>query len=108
MIEDIFKQYTPCFVKLRDYGFVQDGDKYIFKTCFYDNQFEAVIDVSVQSIGQSVVQGRVFDIANKEEYSPLHIENWQGTFVNEVRSAYKDILLDIRDICFVRLNRVLV
>lgn len=75
MIEDIFKQYTPCFVKLRDYGFVQ---------------------------------GRVFDIANKEEYSPLHIENWQGTFVNEVRSAYKDILLDIRDICFVRLNRVLV
>lgn len=104
--ESIFKQYTPCFAKLKAYGFVQKDGKYSFKICFYDKQFEAVIEVLEQSAGLGAglctVQGKVFDLANKEEYLPLHVENWQGTFINEVRSAYKDILLDIRNACFTK------
>lgn len=96
--ESIFKQYVPCFEKLKEYGFVQNEGRHSFKTCFYDKQFEAVIDVSEQG----TVQGKVFDIANNEEYLLLHIESWQGTFVNEIRSAYKEILLGIRDRCFTK------
>lgn len=99
MIEDsIFKQYTPCFAKLENYGFVKNEGRYSFKTCFFQEQFEAVIEISAQG----AVQGRVFDIASNEEYALLNVENWQGTFVNEVRSAYKEILLDIRDTCFLK------
>lgn len=96
--ESFFKQYVPNFAKFEQYGFVLQSGKYVFKTCFFQKQFEAVLEISKQG----TVQGKVFDLVNNEEYSPLHIESWQGSFVNEVRSAYTEILLDIRDTCFTR------
>lgn len=110
----VFKQYVPCFEKLTQFGFVQNEGRYTFKTCFFHNQFEAVIEVFEQEAEQGaeqgteqcprqgIVQGKVFDLAGNEEYLPLHVENWQGTFINEVRSAYKEILLGIRDACFIK------
>lgn len=98
----LFKYYTPCFEQLKQYGFVRKDEKYISKTYCYNNQFQAVVEVSEQGGAPCAVQGKVFDLANCEEYLPLQIENWQGSFVNEVRSAYKDILLAIRERCFIK------
>lgn len=103
MVEEaVFKQYAPCFEKLKQYGFVRKGGSYSFKTRFFQEKFEAVIKISAQGSALCPVQGKVFDPANEEEYLPLQAENWQGTFVNEVRSAYRDILLAIRDACFIK------
>lgn len=44
--ESFFKQYVPNFAKFEQYGFVLQSGKYVFKTCFFQKQFEAVLEIS--------------------------------------------------------------
>lgn len=93
--EKIFKKYTPNFKKIHDFGFKKQGNKYIFEKSFLNNQFNAIIELDKS------ITGKVIDIENNDEFLPLRIENQEGTFVGEVRTAYEQILIEIRDNCFV-------
>lgn len=96
-IEDnIFKRYSADFDKLKKYGFKKKHKNFVLEKLFRDNLFKAVITVNADG----KVSGTVFDLENDDEYLPLKVETYQGAFVGEVRAAYEELLLDIRDNCF--------
>ena len=96
--ENLFKRYIPNFDKLEDYGFIKSDDAYRIEKLFKENSFKAVITVK----SDNSISGTVYDVENDDEFLPLRIENNQGAFVNEVKSEYEKLLVDIRDNCFIK------
>ena len=97
MIEnEVFDKYKPLFNNLNDYGFKFDGEVYRIAKTFLNDEFKAIISISKQG----KVTGEVIELAFNEEYTNLRLETLNGAFVNEVREAYREILLDIRKSCF--------
>lgn len=96
--KDIFQKYTPDFKKLVRYGFKEDNTVYHYEKVFNDNEFKAIIEISKDGI----ISGKVYDLENNDEFLPLKIESQQGSFAGEIREKYKEILIDIRDKCFLK------
>ncbi|MCM1010247.1 MAG: MmcQ/YjbR family DNA-binding protein [Fusobacterium sp.] len=94
--EKIFKKYSVDFDKLEKYGFTKEDSDFKIEKLFKDDLFKAVI--VVDSAGK--VSGTVYDLENDDEFLPLRVENNQGAFVAEVRTAYEELLEDIRNNCF--------
>lgn len=92
-----FKNYTPDFKKLIEYGFKENKTSFIYEKIFKDNAFKAAIKIS----SDGNITGKVFDLENNEEYLPLRIESQKGAFANEVRYSYEQILKDICNKCFI-------
>lgn len=93
---DIFKSYVVEFDKLESFGFKKEGKVYFYERLFMDGEFKAVIKIDTQG----KISGTVFDIENDEEYLLLRVENSTGGFAQEVKSAFEDILIEIRDNCY--------
>lgn len=96
--ENIFKRYNPDFDKLLEYGFINMNKVFILEKTFKEEEFKALIEI--KSNGE--IYGKVFDLENNDEYLPLRVENIQGAFAGEVRAAYKEVLLEIREKCFTK------
>ena len=94
----VFARFVPDIEKLKKYGFCEKDGFYCFEKEFFNNDFKAVISVS--KTGK--VNGTVYDLANGDEYLPLRIKHQEGSFVGNVRLKYEEILLNIRDACFIR------
>ena len=94
-LEDkIFKQYQFDKEKLLKYGFIKQDSTYFYKKKFFNN-FEAQITIAPLN----KVSGKVLDLDVEEEYLPIH-SSQRGKFVDEVRTAYRALLKDIRQNCF--------
>ena len=93
--EDIFKKSDANFSKFSEYGFKKIDNKYVIEKTFCDNGFKAII--TIDSKGK--VTGQVIDLEFGEEYTNIRA-NMSNEFVNSVREAYKNILIDIRKHCF--------
>ena len=99
MIEnEIFKKCSVNYDKLKKYGFIKNNDIYIYEKKFLNNEFMAII-----KINNGNISGKVIDLQVNEEYININT-NMQGEFVNKVRDEYKNILLDIRNNCFISNN----
>lgn len=96
--ENIFKRYNPDFDKLLQYGFIKKNNIYILKKIFMNDEFKAVVEINAEG----KICGTVIDQENDEEFLPLRIENNQGAFAAEVRSAYEGLLLEICENCFTK------
>ncbi len=96
--DDFFKRYTPDFIKLKEYGFVLKGKSYSYAKEFFDGKFRAEIKIS--KTGE--ISDTVFDIENDDEFLPLKIKYNEGSFVADVRKEYENLLLDIRNNCFIK------
>ena len=95
-IEDVvFECKVPNFTLLEKYGFTKSKTRWTYETDFLDGDFRAVASVD----NKGGVTGLVWDVVAEEEYIPLRIEAYDGAFVNTVRSAYEEILIDIADKC---------
>ena len=81
--------------RMEAYGFIKKGNSYILEKDFMDGDFTAAL--TVHENGQ--VRGRVLDNMNDEEYLQLRMPNYTGSYVNTVRSAYEDVLMDIAEHC---------
>ncbi len=92
---DVFKRTNVDFKKLMAYGFKKEKANYIFKKKFFNNDFEAIINVN----NKGIVSGKVMDSQMNEEYTNIRVER-SGEFVNKVRDLYIDILVDIKNNCF--------
>lgn len=95
--ENIFKKYTPDLKKIENFGFKKKNNIYIYEKNFLNNQFKTVIELDKSE----KIKGKVIDLENNDEYLPLRVENLEGTFVGEVRAAYEQILVEIRENCFI-------
>ena len=95
---DIFLKFSPDFDKLLDYGFIKKNNNYYFEQYFLNNSFKSAITISATGD----ISGTVYDIENDDEFLPLRVENQEGSFVGEVKNAYSDVLIDIRNKCFTK------
>lgn len=97
MENEIFKRCQVDLKKIRNYGFKKEKENYIFSKNFLNNQFKAVIIVDHQGI----LSSKVYDNLTSEEYNNINFAV-EGKFVNSVREAYKYILNDIKEKCFIQ------
>ena len=95
--ERIFAKGTPRFEILESRGFCREGDVFIYRRRFYEDQFEAVVTIG----SDGSVSGKVLDWNNDgEEYEAIHIEAFNGGFVGAVKEEYAEILKEIHRNCF--------
>ena len=94
--QEIFKSYTVIKDKLIEYGFDCFNDIYTYSIDFYNDEFKALITID----DKGDVNGKVIEKAFNEEFIQLRVESFHGGFVGEVKEAYKEILIDIRNKCF--------
>ena len=97
---DIFSRFVPDFKKLKTYGFVKKDDNFVIEKLFKNAEFRAIISIN----DENKIQGTVIDVENGEEYLPFRLEHQEGSFIGDVKSAYTDLLMDIRNNCFTENN----
>ena len=93
--EEIFKKGTFQEKELIKYGFKKENNKYILKKPFLNNSFITEIEIF-----NNKITGKVIDLEVEEEYTNLRT-NSKGEFAGKVRDSYKEILLSIKENCFI-------
>ena len=96
--EEIFKGCKCDFNRLVDYGFKENCGKFEYKKNIMDNKF--LVKIVVDKSGS--VYGKVIDKTFNDEYTNFRIEKIVGEFVGKVKSAYVNLLQDIRDKWFLK------
>lgn len=92
----IFKNRTLNCEKLIKYGFEKVGDRYVYSTEIFDNQFRMTVKVD----GSGEVETELFDLAAEEVYTLHLVAEASGEFVGRVRSECESVLNDIAESCF--------
>ena len=95
--EKVFQRTLADFTKLEKYGFVKKETNFFLEKTFMDGTFKAVVTVTANG----TVSGQVYDSDTGDIYLPLRVESAMGGFAEQVRNAYKNVLEDIREKCFV-------
>ena len=95
---DVFQGCVVRPAALIPFGFSKTGDVFLFRKTFLNGAFTAL--VTVDKDGK--VDGKVIENEFNEEFTQLRSGAYRGAFVTQVREAYGEILLDIRDRCFVK------
>ena len=89
----LYQRFVP--EKMTAYGFRQNDGVFRYAADLMDGAFHA--ELTVSETGK--VSGRVTDIMNEEEYTPIRAENTGRAYVNAVRSAYEEWLAGIAALC---------
>ncbi len=98
LIEDeIFKKSKVDINKLLKYGFIEDNSIYKYTKYIMNNTFK--VDIMINKDG--IVKGKIYDNRLKDEYINFRIKDINGSFSSEVRDEFKNILLDIKNKCFI-------
>jgi predicted DNA-binding protein (MmcQ/YjbR family) len=87
------KRWVP--ERMADYGFRHVGQDFILEKDFMDGDFRAVLTVT----DQGAVSGQVIDTMTGAEYDQLRRREANGAYVNMVREAYRNLLLEIAGAC---------
>ena len=93
---DLFKKYKIDFPKLEQFGFIKEADYYLYSRNFFDNNFKCII--KIDKLGN--IEDKVIDLDTNLEYLNIKLVNGNA-FVLKVQELYKEILLEIRDKCFI-------
>ena len=81
--------------KLEPFGFIRDGDAYFYADELLAGSFKLHVKVS----NKGLVSTLLMDTESDEPYVLHLVENAQGAFVGEVRSAYQAVLDRIGEAC---------
>ena len=93
---DIFKNKTPDFNKLIEYGFTDNGDFFEFSTSILKGDFKVYIKV----FKNGEIKTETLETFSNEPYTLHLVEDAKGTFIGQVREEYEKILEDIAEKCF--------
>lgn len=94
--QDIFKRTSVIFDQLEPYGFHREENGYSYEVTFMNDAFQAVIMIDLKGN----ITGKVYELETEEEYTNIYVITQTGAFVSKVRTAYEQILIDIRNHCF--------
>lgn len=92
----IFRYKKVIMKKLPEYGFVQEGGGYVYRTQICDNQMRLTVRINARG----EVETEVFDTETEDPYTLFLVDGAAGEFVGKVRSDYIGVLEDIADKCF--------
>lgn len=93
---DVFDNYTICYDKLLDYGFIKDDDSYLYKIKL-DNDLYAIFKIKKD------LYINVYD-NDGEEYLPFNVKENYGSYVGEIKDKINNIKEDILSTCFIKNN----
>lgn len=94
--DEVFRYKVPIESKLLKDGFSYDGKSFQKQVPILNNQFTMNIEIELGG----KIDFTVIDNAFEEEYALVHARNAQGTFINEVRSACENVLINLSQKCF--------
>ena len=92
---EIFKSYQFNQEKARAYGFVENGEVWIYSCQILQGDFVMTVSITTDN-----VSFQVFDQETGDPYPQVHMESITGSFVASVREACLEILYQIRKACF--------
>lgn len=96
IIHTIFKHKKINFAKLVPFGFIQDGNTYIYKKVFPENEF--IFTAEIAKDGS--ISAEIIDPTVDEPYT-LHLADGAvGSFVGKVKMQYEETLAEIAEKCF--------
>ncbi|MCI8590037.1 MAG: hypothetical protein HFE77_04930 [Clostridiales bacterium] len=95
MFENLFLRKKAVPEKLKSFGFLPKGRRFVYETMLMDGDFK--LTISVRSSG--VPDTALCEMATGEEYI-LYKTDACGRFVEEIRSAVEAVLLTIADQCY--------
>ena len=96
--EELFKRAKLDLNKIIKYGFKKDQSLYKYSKNIMNNKFR--VDIKIDDNGK--VQGKIYDLIFKDEYTNFRIKDTNGFFVEQVKNEFEDLLIDIRNKCFTR------
>lgn len=92
----IFKNKTPNFNKLLQYGFQSVDGKYAYSTDILDGEFRLTVTID----GNGAVETELLDVSAQDVYTLHLVATAVGAYVGRVRAEYEAVLQDISDNCF--------
>ncbi len=98
VMEEIFKNRSVNFEKLKNFGFKQTERGFIFRKDILGGDFDVVVEISKKG----EVSTKVFDKGSGEQYVLHLMKDAVGEFVGSVRAEYEQLLQQICDSCFER------
>lgn len=93
--EEIFKRRTFIPQKLIFYGFLKNGDEYLYSKKILNDSLEVKIIIG----SNEKIKGQVFDLNVNEEYTVYRLEDNLGKFASLVKENFINILNNIKDEC---------
>ena len=90
------KSKVVNYEKLSAFGFVKDGERYIYHCPIVDGQFN--LSVYIDENGE--ISSEVYDIASEELYLLHLVKDATGSFVGRVRDECEKILNQVKENCF--------
>ena len=92
---EIFNSYQFNKEKAKDYGFVENGEVWIYSCQILQGDFFMTVSITPDN-----VSFQVFDQETGDLYPQVHMESMRGSFVASIREACLEILYQIRKACF--------
>ena len=92
---EIFNSYQFNKEKAKDYGFVENGEVWIYSCQVLQGDFFMTVSITPDN-----VSFHVFDQETGDLYPQVHMESMRGSFVASIREACLEILYQIRKACF--------
>ena len=92
---EIFNSYQFNKEKAQDYGFVENGEVWIYSCQILQGDFFMTVSITPDN-----VSFLVFDQETGDLYPQVHMKSMRGSFVGSVREACLEILYQIRKACF--------
>ena len=92
---EIFNSYQFNKEKAKDYGFVENGEVWIYSCQILQGDFSMTVSITPDN-----VSFQVFDQETGDLYPQVHMESMRGSFVASIREACLEILYQIRKACF--------
>ena len=96
--KELFRKTKIDFDKIFEYGFTKDQSLYKYSKNIMNNAFR--VDIEINEDG--IVKGKIFDLSFDEEYTNFRVDGNIGSFANQVKEEFKNILRDIRNKCFTK------
>ena len=93
--QKVFRRKRFVLSLMKDHGFRESGDDMVLESDFMGGDFHSVLTV----FPNGSVSGKVIDVMNEEEYYQLRNEDFDGAYVNSVRTAYRELLEEIASSC---------
>ena len=96
LIDELFKRYEVNESTLMSYGFISKDNKYTYSKYIHNNEFVLNIEINQGHINGVLLDTNFGDIFNQIN------QDVTGSFVTTLKDECKEILLDIRDKCFIK------
>jgi len=92
----IFQKTKPNYNLLEQNGFIKENKEYKYSKLLSNNEFR--VDIIIK---ENNIIGKVIDLDTNEEYTNIRLKNL-GQYSNKIKEEYENILIDIREKCFIK------